>query len=395
MSNLEMMLSIAMTTPMDDPRHPDCRWGAPILLWGPPGIGKSGRVETAGDDCGLPVETVYLSTLQPEDISGIPMPDGNGGVTTVAHLGQLQSLIKAKRGILFLDELTCARPAVQGAGLGVVYNRRFAGNRLPGGIRVVGAANPADQAAGGWNLAPPMANRLLHLDVEVPSLADWTSWLLSGANRSGTSMQQGEDILKNKWAFVWAKTQGLGAGFIKRKGGDVLYKLPPVGHKDRGRAWASPRSWEVALRCAATCEALGHVDMASDLVSASVGPGMGTEWAAWVAEANLPDPEDVLENGWTPNRARLDIAVAVYSSAIAWALSKTDKVEQRRSALKAWGLLNSADQHKLVDLALSPAAALMTAGYTTKAGADFMAVARDLTAKFGTTGMANYVNRRP
>src|ERR1700735_2037473 len=162
-ANLENLLSVAMLAPLDNPASAVCRWGAPIIFWGPPGIGKSGRVEEACAAAGLEVEPLFLSTLQPEDLSGIPMPNtlAEGGVTRVCDLPQIQGLIAAKKGILFLDELTTARPAVQGAGLGVVYNRRVAGKRLPGGVRVIAAANPPEEAAGGWNLAPPMANRFL------------------------------------------------------------------------------------------------------------------------------------------------------------------------------------------------------------------------------------------
>ena len=39
--------------------------------------------------------------------------------------------------------------------------------RLPAGVRVVAAANPPDEAADGWELAAPLANRLVHLDWPV------------------------------------------------------------------------------------------------------------------------------------------------------------------------------------------------------------------------------------
>jgi MoxR-like ATPase len=127
MATLENMLTVALCTPMDDPHDENCRQGAPICLWGPPGIGKSGRVEQAGSAIGLGVSTLYLSTLQPEDLSGVPMPDGKGGAINMVTLPQIQECLAAKRRILFLDELTTARPAVQGAGLGVVYTRKVGG----------------------------------------------------------------------------------------------------------------------------------------------------------------------------------------------------------------------------------------------------------------------------
>jgi MoxR-like ATPase len=398
-TNLERLLSIAMLTPMDDPHTATCRWGAPTLLWGPPGIGKSGRVFQATESCALPLGTVYLSTHQPEDISGVFMPDGKGGVMTVCTLPQVNALIEAGKGVLLLDELTCARPAMQGAGLAVIYERYIAGKRLPGRIRVIGAANPPEDAAGGWNLAPPMANRFLHFNIGCPSVDEWVTWLLTGDSGTIIPINQGEEVILRRWGDVYAKVRGLGAGFMKKyrsvKHGkeerNTLHHLPADGHIDRSRAWASPRSWEVALRCVAAAECLGEKDLGLELLGASVGTGYAAAWAEWVAYANLPDPKDVLENGWTPDKRRLDVAMAILSSAISFALAKTDKAEQRRYAIMSWKLINTARKENLADLALAPGAALMRAGYTTKAGPDVEVVCRDAISQFGATGLANFV----
>src|SRR5262249_29844746 len=56
-------------------------------------------------------------------------------------------------GLLFLDELTTAPPAVQAAMLRVVLERAVGDVELPAAVRVVAAANPAGQAADGWELA--------------------------------------------------------------------------------------------------------------------------------------------------------------------------------------------------------------------------------------------------
>lgn len=392
MANLEKLLSIAMLAPMDDPADATCRWGAPILFWGPPGIGKSGRVEAAGAAAGLPVETLYLSTLQPEDLSGIPMPDGVGGVVNVCSLSQVHTLTASGKGVLFLDELTTARPAVQGAGLGVVYNRRVAGKPLPGRVRVVGAANPPEEAAGGWTLAPPMANRLLHFEVSVPDPDEWSTWLLSGANEEVIPIERGEETITSNWNDSWAKTRGLGAGFIKRNR-DRLYKMPKEGSRDRTRAWPSPRSWEVALRCVATAEALSMKEYGLDLLMASCGEGAAAEWAEWVAYANLPDPKEMLEDGWKPDKRRLDVAFAAYSSAISYALGKTDKTEQTRYAVLAWKLLTGAKAANLLDLTASPARALIQAGYHSKHSPEIASASKELILSLAVDGLAESVRR--
>jgi len=398
-AELEKLLSIVVQVPMDDPSDPNCRMGAPTLIWGPPGIGKSGRVDNVGLRLGLGTATVYLSTHQPEDISGVFMSDGKGGAITVCPLPQVNYLVSQQRGILFLDELSNARPAMQGAGLSVVHERFWAGMRLPGGIRVIAAANPVDVAAGGWNLTPPMANRFLHLHVNAPSINDWSTWLLSGDQSTLQPALASEQLVREKWDVTWAKVRALGAGFMKHRqtntdGTSTLYSLPKAGPIDRGRAWASPRSWEVALRCVATAEILGEKELGVDLLAASVGAGMAGPWMAWVADANLPDPEVMLKNGWEPDRRRLDIAFAAYSSAVSFALSKKDKAEQRRYAVLAWKLLQTpALEMGLADVALAPAAALMRGGYSMSAGADIAAVAEPIIFKFGTSGLSQLAGK--
>lgn len=381
-STLESILHVALLTPMDDPNSEDCRWGAPTLLWGPPGIGKTGRIEKVGEMAGLPVETLYLSTLQPEDLSGIPLANSSGGITNACTLSQIQDLTTHGKGILFLDELTTARPAVQGAGLAVVYERRIAGKRLPGRVRVVGAANSSEDAAGGWNLALPMANRLLHVDAGVPSADDWVSWLLSEDNEGDTPIELGEETIRLRWASCWPAIKGLVAGFVK-KNKSALYKIPAVGHVDRGRSWPSHRSWYVAARCMAAARALGKESIATDLLEASVGVGPTVEWTQWVQYADLPDPKDILDNGYRVNKDRLDVGFAVLSSAVGFAMAQSGSEAKSEYAAKAWSLLETFVKAGAPDLIRIPAKTLAKAGFTTKAGGDVEKAAKPVIAYLG------------
>jgi len=414
-ANLESILSVAMLAPMGDPNDPNCIWGAPLLLEGPPGIGKTGMVGQAARSVDLPMRTVYLGTRQPEDMAGAPMPDGEGGITIECILPAVRELTALGYGLLFLDELSCARPATQGAGLSVVQERCVGDTRLPGKVRVIAAANPPEQSAGGWRLAAPMENRLMHFKVECPTVDEWITWLLRGKTVELRDIVAGEKRIAEKWGESWARAAGLAAGFMRRmlsktttddknkEPNNPLFRFPTNNDRSRGHAWASPRMWEMALRCVATCHALADSEnnfkvLGTDFVRACVGEGLAVSWAEWVAYANLPDPMDMLQNGWKPDKRRLDIAMAAYSSAIAFALSITDRVEQRKHVILAWKLLNIADAEGLADMALAPAKSLMDAGYkSTAAGQDteLFTVSKTLTLKFGKTGMAAYSPKGP
>jgi hypothetical protein len=381
---VEHLISVALLTPMDDPHDPDCRWGAPAILWGSPGIGKSDRVREASNAVGLDVTELFLSTAQPEDLGGIPIGDGKGGLTThIAHPG-IQNIILLKRGVIFVDELTCARPAVQGAGLSLVRDRILANQNLPGGVRIVAAANPPEEAAGGWPLSLPMANRLMHFDMPKPTPDEWASWRMGNRVAQIITASEGEEMVRKKWPDIFPYYQGLFAGFIKSLGPDTLLSIPRDGHPDRGRAWPSPRTWDLATNVAAACDCLGRKEWRLEFVSACVGAGPAAAWGEWVSKANMPEPEEMLTKGWTPDKRRLDICFAAYGQAIAWTLAKTDKEERTKWALKAWNLITEAwEKHGMLDAACAAAVPLMRAGFTTRHSTAMDAVARKVLLKFG------------
>jgi hypothetical protein len=361
------------------------------MLWGDPGGGKSERIIEACNDAGLAAEPLFLSTAQPEDIGGIPISDGEGDVTTAFANPLVKSIIKAKRGVIFVDELTCARPAVQGAGLSVVRDRIIANNRMPGGVRVIAAANPPESAAGGWTLAPPMANRLMHFSIAKPDNDEWAKWRMRGIQRKNVANVNEEDVVRAKWPDVFPKYCALFAGFIKSTSPDRLHKMPKEGHPDRGRAWPSPRTWAMATNVAATCAALDLEAHRLEFISACVGDGPAAEWAEWVEKANMPTAEEVLSGKWAPDKRRLDICFAAYNQAIAWTVARPDKEERTKMAVKAYGALTDAwKKHALLDVACAATSPLLRAGFTTRHSPAMDAAARELLAKLGDK-MAHFV----
>src|SRR6202046_5077042 len=144
----------------------------PVLLWGAPGTGKTSAIRAMAQAMGLPCETVIASIREPSDFAGLPIVVG--GDVVFAPPAWARRLAEAGRGLLFLDELSTAPPAVQAALLRVVLERAVGDLTLPEEIAVVAAANPPEQAADGWDLSAPLANRLCHLswDIDPRAVAD-------------------------------------------------------------------------------------------------------------------------------------------------------------------------------------------------------------------------------
>lgn len=367
---LETLLSVSLSVPISgDPSSKGAIWGLPTLFWGPPGIGKSERAEAAAARLGLSCEVIFPSTMQPEDVNGVLVPDGKGYAVKVCMLDGVRNLIAAGKGVLFIDEATGARPATQGALLGAVLKRQFGDVKMPPGVRIVAAANPPEQAAGGWDLEPPMANRFAHFDIGRPRADEWVDYLLSQNLPRDTSILDYEDAVKSHWDAAWSKSQGFFAGFHNKTNGRFLHQMPAEGAKDRGRSWPSPRTWTFAARSAATCMALSSIlkdseDLMLDFVSACVGPGASGEFATWLREANLPNPEDVLKNGWTPDRLRIDRNYAVYTAMTAFVMGMKDEERKLKAVVQAYNVLEAASDAGLKDLIAPHIAQLVNRGFS-------------------------------
>ncbi|HKY54668.1 MAG TPA: AAA family ATPase, partial [Anaerolineales bacterium] len=79
------------------------------MIWGPPGIGKSSIVAQTAEAHEIGFIDLRLSQLAPTDLRGLPVAE-NG----LSRWYPPEFLPREGKGILFLDELNLAPPAMQG-----------------------------------------------------------------------------------------------------------------------------------------------------------------------------------------------------------------------------------------------------------------------------------------
>ncbi|PJN04775.1 AAA family ATPase [Streptomyces sp. CB01201] len=322
----------------------------PVLLWGEPGIGKTAALTQLAAALDLPLTTVIASVHEPSDFSGLPVVGDDPAEQGIpmAPPDWAVRLVRAGRGLLFLDELSTAPPAVQAALLRLVLERRIGALQLPPGVRIVAAANPPSSAADGWELSPPLANRFVHLqwthDHEVVVRGLGGTWPRAALPRLTPAK------LPDAVDFARRAVCGLLAARPK-----LVHQLPGSETR-RGGPWPSPRSWEMTLRLIAFATAADvSRDVLSMLVRGTVGDGPGLELLASVDRMDLPDPEALLAD---PAGAELpergDLRQAVLDGVVAAVRQRPDKL--RWDA--AWALLAKAIETGAPDLVVVPATTL-------------------------------------
>ena len=322
----------------------------PVLLWGEPGIGKTAALTQLAASLGLPLTTVIASVHEPTDFSGLPIV-GDDAATQGVPMAPPQwavDLVRAGRGLLFLDELSTATPAVQAALLRVVLERRVGALRLPPAVRIVAAANPRASAADGWELSPPLANRFVHLhwvhdqDTVVRGLGG--VWPRAQLPR----------LVPAELPEAVAHARRVVCGFLRARPA-LIHRLPSTETR-RGGAWPSPRSWEAALTLLAFATAASvSRDVLALLVRGAVGDGPGLELLAHLDRMDLPDPESLLAE---PASAELPERGDLRQATLEAVVAAVGARPQRERWEAGWAVLVRALETGAADLLVAPAAAL-------------------------------------
>jgi hypothetical protein len=234
---------------------------------------------------------------------------------------------------------------VQAALLRVVLERRVGSLALPGGVRIVAAANPAGSAADGWQLAPPLANRFVHLtwthdpDVVVRGLGGtWPHVSLPSLDPSRLE------------ASV-ARARAAVCAFLTVRP-DYTHRMPKSA-AERAGAWPSPRTWEMALRLLAFGYASdADMEAVAIAIRGSVGDGAGLELMAFLERRDLPDPEAVLAD---PGAAELPERGDLVHATLAAVVDAVARDTTRERWENAWHLMARLAISVPVDLLAAPA----------------------------------------
>jgi ATPase family associated with various cellular activities (AAA) len=248
------------------------------MIWGAPGIGKSSIVSQLATTHQLEFIDIRLSQLAPTDLRGLPVAEDG-----VSKWFPPEFLPQRGQGILFLDEINMAPPAMQGMAQQLILDRRVGSYVVPDGWFVWAAGNRKEDRAGVFDMPAPLANRFLHLQVE-PNFESFKAYAL------------GQGVHEQVIAFLCFRPS-------------LLHKVDP-----QQPAWCSPRSWMMASSL--------H-DRGLDLAPA-IGIAASAEFQAFIEMYHtLPDLTAIFEG----NGSQIPFPVepsARYAMAIGLTVHATD-----------------------------------------------------------------------
>lgn len=281
----------------------------PVMLWGPPGVGKSEMVAQVGKRHNVPVIDIRLSQMEPSDLRGIPFRvEARVEWAVPAMLPDVQR--HGPEGILFLDEITSAPPSVSAAAYQLILDRRLGEYQVPDGWAIFAAGNRQGDRGVTYTMPAPLANRFSHFEVES-HLDDWVSW----AYANGID----ERLI----------------GFLRFRP-ELLFNFDPAHNPV---AFPSPRSWEFAHRA---LQKFGENSaLMVNTLQACVGPAAGIELAAFVNNLDkLPDLDAILRGEEVPTPDEIDLQYAVASALVGRAL----RAKNERKGREVYGhILNYAN----------------------------------------------------
>ena len=261
----------------------------PVMLWGPPGVGKSDMVAQVAVKHGVRVIDIRLSQMEPTDLRGIPFRVGDLVEWAVPAL--LPEVARhGESGILFLDEITSAAPTVSAAAYQLILDRRLGAYQVPPGWAIFAAGNRQGDRGVTYTMPAPLANRFAHFEVDT-HLDDWVAWAYANG------------IDERVIAFLRFRPE-------------LLFDFDPAHNPV---AFPSPRSWEFAHRA---LQKFGdHRELLLGSLQACVGPSAGIELKAFVDNLDhMPDIDAILRGEEANVPKEIDLQYAVASALVGRAI---------------------------------------------------------------------------
>ncbi|WP_299785785.1 MoxR family ATPase [uncultured Marivita sp.] len=245
------------------------------MLHGKPGVGKTQLVQTLATQIGAELYDIRLTTIEPQDLRGLPYYDHETQKTLWYRPEDLPDRPDTP-AVLFLDELTAASPYLQPTVYGLLQERRVGRHSLPDSVFVVAAGNTVEDGAVAYEMGTALSDRLVHLHVTA-NAKDWLErYAVDQALHPAVT------------AFLRARPDLLDTTEDSLRRGDMIA--------------CTPRSWE---RVSQIMHAVSDRRIRDTMVAGTVGVAPAADFARVADELDaMVTVEDMLA---TPRGQRVDL----------------------------------------------------------------------------------------
>ena len=159
----------------------------PLLLIGPPGIGKTAVLSQLAEELGAGLVAYTMTHHTRQSALGLPLIrekeyDGKRYSATEYTMSEILAAVYdrmvqtgQRTGFLFLDEINCVSETLMPAMLQLLQSKQFGTHRLPEGWVIVAAGNPPqyNQSARQFDTATMDRVRLLEVAADYPVWRDY------------------------------------------------------------------------------------------------------------------------------------------------------------------------------------------------------------------------------
>lgn len=156
----------------------------PLLMIGPPGIGKTAIMKQIAEETGEGLVSYSMTHHTRQSAIGLPIIekkvyDGREQPVTEYTMSEIVSSLYdyiektgKKQGIMFLDEINCVSETLTPVMLQLLQNKTFGKHSLPDGWIIVAAGNPPEYNRAVRELDMATVDRVKNLDID-PDLEIW------------------------------------------------------------------------------------------------------------------------------------------------------------------------------------------------------------------------------
>lgn len=241
-----------------------------IMLWGPPGVGKSQGVRQIANEIEwetgkrVVITDVRLLLFNPVDLRGIPTANTERTLAVwlkpkIFQMDEGEDVVN----ILFLDEISAAPQSVQAAAYQITLDRTVGEHKLPDNCIVIAAGNRITDKSVVYNMPKALANRLCHFDIKEETTA-WHDWAIKNG------------IHKYITGYLEYNVSG-------------LMKFDASGV---GLAFPTPRSWEMLSNILNTVSE--NIDEIYPLIVGCIGSETAHYFRIWCdLYKNVPNIENI------------------------------------------------------------------------------------------------------